>query len=59
MTGPGFWAAYRAAVPAEPGEEERWAVEELLWCLEYDVATARHRADTVALAARLGLRVSR
>ena len=57
MTGPGFWSAYRAAVPAVEGEEERWAVHQLLWCLEYDAPTPRHRADTAALCRRLGLAV--
>jgi aminoglycoside phosphotransferase (APT) family kinase protein len=55
MTGPGFWSVYRAAVPAADGEEELWAVHQLLWCLEYDVPTSRHRADTEALCRRLGL----
>jgi aminoglycoside phosphotransferase (APT) family kinase protein len=55
MTGPGFWSVYRAAVPATEGEEERWAVHQLLWCLEYDVPTPRHRADTAALCRLLGL----
>lgn len=57
MTGPGFWSAYRAAVPPADGEEERWAVHQLLWCLEYDVPTQRHRGDTEALCRRLGLPV--
>ena len=57
MTGPGFWAVYRAAVPAADGEEERWAVHQLLWCLEYDVPTPRHRADTAALCRRLAVAV--
>ena len=55
MTGPGFWSVYRAAVPAVDGEDERLLVHQLLWCLEYDVPTERHRADTAALVRRLGL----
>jgi aminoglycoside phosphotransferase (APT) family kinase protein len=55
MTGPGFWSVYRAAVPAADGEEERWAIHQLLWCLEYDVPSRRHRSDTDALCRRLGL----
>jgi aminoglycoside phosphotransferase (APT) family kinase protein len=55
MTGPGFWSVYRAAVPAVDGEDERLLVHQLLWCLEYDVPTDRHRADTAALVRRLGL----
>lgn len=55
MTGPGFWSVYRAAVPETDDERERLAVHQLLWCLEYDASTPRHRADTAALARRLGL----
>jgi aminoglycoside phosphotransferase (APT) family kinase protein len=55
MTGPGFWSVYRAAVPAVDGEDERLLVHQLLWCLEYDVPSERHRADTAALVRRLGL----
>jgi aminoglycoside phosphotransferase (APT) family kinase protein len=56
MTGPGFWEAYRAAVPSAEGEPERALVHQLLWCLEYPADTPRHRADTAALCRRLGLR---
>jgi aminoglycoside phosphotransferase (APT) family kinase protein len=42
-----------------PGRPEpvdaRAAVHQLLWCLEYPVATPRHRADTGRLAAVLGV----
>jgi aminoglycoside phosphotransferase (APT) family kinase protein len=55
MTGPSFWSVYRAAVPAVDGEDERLLVHQLLWCLEYDVPSERHRADTAALVRRLGL----
>jgi aminoglycoside phosphotransferase (APT) family kinase protein len=55
MTGPGFWSVYRASVPPEDGEDERLLVHQLLWCLEYDVPTERHRADTATLVDRLGL----
>ena len=55
MTGPGFWETYRVAVPAGPGEPERTAVYQLLWCLEYDDGSARHAADTATLARRLGV----
>jgi aminoglycoside phosphotransferase (APT) family kinase protein len=56
MTGPGFWSVYRDARPVVDGEDERRPVHQLLWCLEYDVGTERHRADTDALCRRLGLR---
>ena len=55
MTGPAFWPVYRAAVPARPGEPERWAVYQLLWCLEYAQDTPRHRSDTAELCRRLGV----
>lgn len=55
MTGPGFWSVYRDAVPRSDGEDERLAAHQLLWCLEYDAPTARHRADTEALTRRFGL----
>ena len=53
MTDPVFWSVYRAGVPASDGWEQRALVYQLLWCLEYDVDTARHRQDTAALVARL------
>ncbi len=54
MTGPGFWEVYRAAVPEQAGWERRALVHQLLWCLEYDAPTDRHRADTAAVGAALG-----
>lgn len=59
MTGPGFWAVYRAAVPEVAGDAERALVYQLLWCLEYDPGTARHRRDTAELCRRLGVRPPR
>lgn len=56
MTGPGFWEVYRAAVPASPGAETRALIYQLLWCLEYDVESARHAADTSDLCRRLGVK---
>jgi aminoglycoside phosphotransferase (APT) family kinase protein len=53
MTGPGFWEVYRAAVPEAPGWPRRALLHQLLWCLEYDAPTARHRADTGAVRAAL------
>ena len=55
MTGPGFWEVYRAAVPEAEGWQRRALVHQLLWCLEYDVPTERHRADTAAVRSALGL----
>jgi aminoglycoside phosphotransferase (APT) family kinase protein len=56
MTGPAFWDVYRAAVPQAPGWSERALVYQLLWCLEYEVGTPRHRDDTARLCRRLGVR---
>jgi len=53
MTDATFWSVYRAGAPASDGWEQRAAVYQLLWCLEYDVDTARHRQDTATLVARL------
>ena len=55
MTGPGFWEVYRAAVPAGDTWPRRALVHQLLWCLEYDVPTERHRAGTAAVARALGI----
>jgi aminoglycoside phosphotransferase (APT) family kinase protein len=55
MTGPAFWRVYRAAVPAAEGYRERSSIHQLLWCLEYQDRSARHAADTAALARRLGV----
>ena len=53
MTGPGFWEVYRAAVPEPPGWPRRALLHQLLWCLEYDAPTQRHRTDTAAVRAAL------
>ena len=55
MTGPAFWATYRAAVPERDGDARRALVLQLLWCLEHDWPTARHRADTERLRVALGV----
>ena len=55
MTGPGFWEVYRAEVPLTSADEQRLPIYQLLWCLEYDDRSARHRADTAGLRRRLGL----
>ena len=57
MTGRPYWTAYRSAVPAREGDSRRACIYQLLWCLEYAADTPRHRADTAALAARLGVRL--
>jgi aminoglycoside phosphotransferase (APT) family kinase protein len=55
MTGPDFWRVYGAAVPAAEGHRQRSLIYQLLWCLEYPSGSARHAADTAALARRLGV----
>jgi hypothetical protein len=59
MTGPGFWGAYRAAVPEDDGSARRALVHQLLWCLEYAVRTPRHQRDTAAVCAALGVAAPR
>lgn len=53
MTDEAFWSVYRASVRPDPGWAERAMIYQLLWCLEYEATTARHRADTAALLAAL------
>lgn len=60
--GPADADAARAALwdampgsPADADGDDRTAVQQLLWCLEYRAGGARHRADTGRLAARLGV----
>lgn len=58
--GPADADAARAALwdgmPGSPDAvDERAAVQQLLWCLEYGDEGARHRADTARLAGRLGV----
>lgn len=49
-------AALWDGMPGSPGAaDERAAVQQLIWCLEYEDGSARHRADTVRLATRLGV----
>lgn len=55
MTHPALWSAYRDAYPLAEGEEERRPIYQLLWCLEYDVTTRRHQADTARLARQVGI----
>lgn len=53
MTDPEFWSVYREGVPEADGWTQRAQVHQLLWCLEYDVGTERHRRDTAGLVAAL------
>lgn len=53
MTDGTFWSVYRASVQPDDGWAARATIYQLLWCLEYEATTARHRADTAALLAAL------
>ncbi|GIG35259.1 phosphotransferase [Cellulomonas pakistanensis] len=62
--GPADADAARAALwdgmpgsPADADADDRAALQQLLWCLEYADDGPRHRADTARLAARLGVPV--
>jgi aminoglycoside phosphotransferase (APT) family kinase protein len=50
-----FWRSYEEICPVEPLYEQRRAIYQLLWCLEYAQPTARHLADTNRLCLQLGL----
>ena len=53
MTDGTFWSVYRTSVQPDDGWAARAMIYQLLWCLEYEATTARHRADTAALLAAL------
>ena len=53
MAEEGFWAGYNARY--DDSYERRRPIYQLLWCLEYAVATPRHLADTQRLCKELGL----
>lgn len=55
MAGDGFWEGYRSVRQAPPAYPIRRPLYQLLWCLEYGVATPQHRADTRAVCAGLGI----
>ena len=54
MTGPGFWSAYGTAASTDPAAR-RMLIYQLMWCLDYNEATPRHRADTARLCRALGV----
>jgi aminoglycoside phosphotransferase (APT) family kinase protein len=53
MTGPAFWRVYDEAVPVAGDREQRMAIYQLLWCLEFDDGSSRHADDTADLWHRL------
>ncbi len=55
MTSKGFWLAYEADHPLEPGYTERRPIYQLLWCLEYARSTEAHLSDTRRVCAELGI----
>ncbi len=55
MTSAEFWGPYEAICPIAPLYQERRAIYQLLWCLEYARSTAEHLADTQRLCKELGL----
>jgi aminoglycoside phosphotransferase (APT) family kinase protein len=55
MTGPGFWSAYGTAAPTDSAAARRILIYQLMWCLDYNEFTPRHRADTARLCRALGV----
>ncbi|HSU36799.1 MAG TPA: aminoglycoside phosphotransferase family protein [Propionibacteriaceae bacterium] len=55
MTGPGFWSAYGTAALSDSAAARRILIYQLMWCLDYDESTPRHRADTARLGRALGV----
>jgi len=55
MTGPGFWSAYGTAAPTDSAAARRILIYQLMWCLDYNESTPRHRADTARLCRALGV----
>ena len=55
MTGPGFWSAYGTAASTDSAAARRILIYQLMWCLDYNESTPRHRADTARLCRALGV----
>ena len=55
MTGPGFWPAYQMVRAVSSSYADRRPIYQLLWCLEYAVASPQHNADTQNVCAQLGI----
>jgi aminoglycoside phosphotransferase (APT) family kinase protein len=55
MTGPGFWSAYGTAASTDSAAARRILIYQLMWCLDYNESTPRHRADTARLGRALGV----
>lgn len=55
MTSPEFWETYQALHPIASLYQQRRPIYQLLWCLEYAVATPQHLADTQRLCIQLGI----
>jgi aminoglycoside phosphotransferase (APT) family kinase protein len=55
MTSDSFWAAYSQMHTINDSFQQRKAVYQLLWCLEYAVASPQHNADTAKVCRNLGI----
>jgi aminoglycoside phosphotransferase (APT) family kinase protein len=55
MTNDAFQDAYRSIMVPAAEYRERRPIYQLLWCLEYASASPRHREDTAAVCAELGI----
>ncbi|MFZ6026189.1 MAG: phosphotransferase family protein [Chloroflexota bacterium] len=55
MTGNAFWQAYRSVRTVDQAYEQRRALYQLFWCLEYASPSPDHLADTRRVCETLGL----
>jgi aminoglycoside phosphotransferase (APT) family kinase protein len=55
MTSAAFWHAYQAVHDVSSRYTQRRPLYQLLWCLEYAVASPQHNTDTRHVCAQLGI----
>ncbi len=55
MTTDSFWNAYAQSHIVSDTFQQRKAIYQLLWCLEYAVASPQHNADTARVCQTLGI----
>jgi fructosamine-3-kinase len=55
MTSPAFWEAYTEIHSLSPSYQQRRAIYQLFWCLEFAQPTQQHLADTRLVCRELGV----